>query len=246
MRDRYYIVLIFFFVYFNGKAQYPFEKEKGIKYIEYKNWENIEFSKDSFPLKKEIVIPDFGLNKKQLKIECIAKFSQNDSLDSTILKIYFDDKLVKKININVNPIFEPLSIYMQDVNGDKLQDLKLIFPNYGCGNYNYYCQVVYLFQNKENKFNEIIFTDLYEDFENRIERDFNKDGNFEIITQTFKNYGKHNYWLFNIYNFYKGKLLNVNYLKNYPIMIPLDSYIISKRIPRVKMKEFEIKSPVKQ
>ena len=88
-----------------------------------------------------------------------------------------------------------------------------------------------------------MFTDIFEEFENKPERDFNHDGQYEIITQTFQHHGKHNYWVFNLYDYKNGKLLNVNSLADYPIMVPLDSYNISKKIPRKTMKKYSIKTP---
>ncbi len=236
---------MFFFVSLVTKAQYPFEKIKSIKFKEYKGWKTIENPKDSLPMLREILISEFDTKKTILKIEQTFAFSLTDSIEYSILKVYRNNRMVNRFEINTQSISEPLPIYVEDINGDGLKDLKIIFPNYGCGNYNVYCQTAILFQNKDQTFKEFIYTDMYENFENRLERDFNNDGKYEIITQSFQNFGKHNYWLFNIYNYTKGKFVNVNYLADYPIMIPLNSHNVTTKISKKKRKEFEIKSPLK-
>lgn len=142
---------------------------------------------------------------------------------------------------------EPQTAYVADYNGDSLNDIKIIIPGNGCcGAYNFYLRVIYLFQKKDGTFIKISFTDLMMLYKPRIERDIDSDGNFEIITQTFQHYGKHNYWLFNIYNFDGEKLVNVNSKHNYPIAIQLlykDNYQPTKRISSEKLKKLESKLP---
>ena len=57
------------------------------------------------------------------------------------------------------------------------------------------------------------------EYKNKLERDFDGDGNYEIIVQSFQSYGYHNYFLFNLYNYKDGQLVNVNNKTNYPIMV---------------------------
>ena len=225
------------------RAQYPFEKNKEIKIKEFKNWKTSVNPKDSLPMMREILISKFDSKNSTLKIEQILAIKSSDSTEYSILKIYRNNQIINQFKVNTRSISEPLQVYVEDINGDNLSDLKIIFPNYGSGNYNVYCQTVFLFQNKNQTFKEIIYTDMFENFVNRPERDFNNDGKYEILMQSFQNYGKHNYWLFNIYNYSKGKLVNVNYLANYPIMIPLNSYKVTKNISRKVMKKFEVKTP---
>ena len=125
-------------------------------------------------------------------------------------------------------------------------DIKLFVPNYGCGGYNFYVRVIYLLQKPDGNFNKISFTDLFMDFKNRLERDFDGDGFYEVITQTFQNYQNHNYWLFDLYDFKNDSLVNVNYKDNYPIMIQLlnrENYEVTSKISREKMKDFTRKLP---
>jgi hypothetical protein len=236
-------LVFFLFLSLVTRAQYPFEKHKEIEYLEVKKWITTGINKDSLAMKREILIPGFQNKNAALRIQQTISYTLPDSTEYSIVKIYRKDQLVKQFEVQTLSINDPLPVFVGDIDGNGLNDLKIIFPNYGCGNYNVYCQTAFVFQNKDLSFTEFVYTDMFENFENRPERDFNNDGNYEIITQSFQNYAKHNYWLFNIYNYSKGKLVNVNHLANYPIMIPLDSYTVSKKIPREKMKQFEIKIP---
>lgn len=236
--------LIFFLIgTSNAFAQYPFEKYKALPYKTYNDWETTLNPKDSLPMLRTIHLADFDAIKSTFKIVQELKLTEPDSIEYSELTLFKNGEKLEEFVVDTRTISNPLPVLVADVNGDGLNDIKIIFPNYGCGAFNYYCETVYLFQKKDGNFKAIIYTDLFEEFENRPERDLNNDGNFEIITQTFQNFGKHNYWLFNLYNYKDGQLKNVNSIANYPIMIPLNSFEISKKISRKTMKRYAIKSP---
>ena len=240
MKKEYLILIILLFSTLIVRAQYSFEKYPAIKFKEYKRWK----TEDSIETKKFISRINSVSKFYNKSSSLTLKLTVFDSLEYTELKIYRNNKEIQKfIEKRMSTISEPSSVYVEDINGDGLKDLKFLIPNYGCGNYNYYCDVFYLFQNKNGTFLKISYSDIFIEYINRLERDFNNDGKYEIITQTFENYKKHNYWSFNIYNLINGKFINVNYLINYPIMVPLDSYKITKKISREKMKKFQRKSP---
>jgi hypothetical protein len=82
--------------------------------------------------------------------------------------------------------------------------------------------------------------------ENRQERDFDGDGNFEIITMNLIGHEDHSFWLFNIFNYLNGGLVNVNAKDNYPIMIQFlnrENYDVTNKISRDKMKTFALTLP---
>ena len=223
----------------NAIGQYSFESMKHLKVKEYNRWKfNIQNERLSDYL---IKVPNFFKNGVFLKFEIVSP----DMEDRSVIKVFKKNKLIQtfKENYRIGTLRRPQAVFEEDVNGDGLNDLKIIIPNYGCGGYNYYLQVIYLFQNKNGTFTKASFLDLMVEFENRIERDFDNDGNFEIVTQTFQSYGAHNYWLFNLYNFNGEGLVNVNQKANYPIMVPLDRFKITKKISRSKMKRFKKQLP---
>lgn len=225
------------------KGQYPFETHSSIVCKEWKNWITYDSLDKEHKLIHLLTIPNF-FDKKEFTI----KLTLFDTLHYSIIGIYRNNIEIQEL-IEPNPfwgITNPLSVYEADFNSDSLQDVKLLIPSYGNGGYNYYARVIYLLQKPDGGLSKISFTDLFMNFQNRIERDFDGDGLFEVITQTFQNYEKHNYWLFNLYNFKNDSLVNVNSKGNYPIMIQLlfrNNYEITNNISRERMKQFAKKLP---
>ncbi len=225
-------------------GQYPYEKYPAIKYKEYSNWKTYDRVEKEHKLHYTLTIPGFYSNSDSITVQ----FTISDSLGYSTIRIYKNKKQIHRFKEfdAFYGLTEPLSIFVADYNNDGLMDIKFLVPSHGCGAYNYYTRVIYLLQNADNNFKKVSYTDLFIDFENRLERDFDGDGNYEVITQTFKNYKQHNYWLFNLYNFADDNLVNVNYKDNYPIMIQLlyrDNFEVTNKISRDKMKDFSMILP---
>lgn len=234
-------------------AQYPFEKKPAIKYIEYKKWKLL--NKTDSTADYSMTIPRFFANKNPLRFTIVPLVGKG----AYVITVYNNNKLVQtfkessamgtdreaSIGGYLGP--EPQAAFLEDVNGDGLNDLKVLIPNNACcGAYNYYLQVVYLFQKKDGTFSKVSFSDLMMDYAHRPERDIDGDGKYEIITQTFQSYGDHNYWLFNLYNVSGTGLVNVNQKGNYPIMVQLlwkNNYKVTDKIPAAKVKALSRKLP---
>lgn len=245
---------IFIVTFLTGKTfgQYPFEKFPAIKYKEIKDWKIYDKSEKEKKVHYTVTIPGFYKNYDTVTIQ-ITELTDNDSV--SFIRVYRNKNQVQKIiepfgiggGVSYLIAPEPQAIYSEDINGDSLEDLKIIIPGNGCcGAYNFYLQVIYLFQRTDGTFTQISFSDLMMDYTLRPERDFDGDGNYEIITQTFQNFNGHNYWLFNLYNFKGDSLINVNYKDNYPIMTQLlyrDNFEITDKITKEKMKTLEKKLP---
>lgn len=238
---------------FSAYGQYPFEKFPGVKATEVETW-RID---DECQTAKEVVytasIPHFFHTKEAASVKLICR---SDTSDTSYIRIYRGRQQIQSFTepysfgsgYECNRIVPNLpSMFAEDVNGDGLKDLKILIPgNAGCGAFNYYLQVIYLFQNRNGTFTKVSFSDLMMFYQNHIERDIDGDGNYEIITQTFQNVGKHNYWVFNLYDFTGKGLVNVNRKAHYPIMIQLlyrENYKGTDKIPRSIMKQYERKLP---
>jgi hypothetical protein len=155
-----------------------------------------------------------------------------------------------KTNLKSKKYFEQIpaqgtdGFYIADFNGDGKKDFKIVCFYMGSGLASMNVRVIYFFQKENNEFTKISFDDKMDG--NRIERDLNGDGNFEIIIMTLQEHKKHNYWLFNVYNFVNNKLICVNNKTNYPIMIQYlfrDNYKVTTKITRNDMQKYEIKKP---
>lgn len=227
-------------------AQYPFESMPRIHYMRYSHWKILDTTdKRSAFL---INVPKFFSHKTDLKV-LVASYP--GGADSSVITLFKGNEQFLSF---VDPYFigsilgpTPQAVFIEDVNGDGLKDIKILIDgNACCGAYNYYQRVVYLFQKPNGGFTKIAFTDLSMEYKNRLERDFDGDGNYEIIVQSFQSYGDHNYFLFNLYNYKNGQVVNVNNKANYPIMVQLlwrENYAITNKISRKQMKQFSKKLP---
>ncbi len=221
------------------KAQFPFEKYPAISYKNFNDWKLYDRSEKEKKFHHTLTIPDFYADHDTLIIQ-LTSFTNN--WDSSYIRIFRNTKQIQKfferMGFSPSNISEPVRV--ADINGDGLSDLKLIVSYNGTGLASMNVRVIYLFQKKGGEFTKTSFDDMMDE-EERIERDFNGDNNFEIITMDLKNYHSHNYWRFNLYNFINNKLVNVNVPYDYPIMIQFlkrDNYEITTKIDRNKMKEF--------
>lgn len=225
------VVLIPIFVF----GQYPFEKFRAPKYrsLEFKMQENnnkLEYSSE---------INSFFSDNSDLQI--IINGS-TENLKETYIQI--------KTNKKCKKYFEEIpaqgtdGLYFSDFNDDGLNDIKIVCLYMGSGLASLNVRIIYFFQNKNKEFTKISFDDKMEG--NRIERDIDGDGNFEIITMTLQEYKNHNYWLFNAYNYKNNKLVCVNEKVDYPIMVQYlyrENYRITNKITRHDMKKYQLLKP---
>ena len=136
------------------------------------------------------------------------------------LMLYKGKQFIQRLNLKkgFNPMDFSEPMRVADINGDSLNDLKLVTWYHGCGLASMNVNVLYLFQQPGNKFAKVEFLDKT-DPDNTSERDMDGDGNYEIITMDLKSYKTHNYWVFNIYNFKNNELVNGNEKFDYPVMV---------------------------
>lgn len=237
------LLILFFLISFTSHGQYPFEKYPSIKYKLYRNWKTSLRNDKEEKVEFTLSIPGFFDKKDSLTILLTSFTNKWDSSYITLLRNgkqlqrFFEPMFFNELNI-----LEPLRL--ADINGDKLQDLKLIFPYMGNGTASLIMRVIYLFQGKSERFIKISYLDKTDG--NWPERDFNNDGNYEIVTMSLANYQNHSYWVFNLFNFKNNDLVNSNDKYNYPILIQYlrrDNYKITDKISRLKMKEFGQQKP---
>ena len=197
-----------------AQEQYLFEKYPEIKYAGHKDWRIYrKADRTHFTL----TIPDFFSNTDTLTIQ-LTSFDIN--WDSSYIRIFRNSDQIQKI-------FEPMfftdmnvpydSIRAMDVDGNGLTDIKLLVPYMGNGLASLNQRVIYLFQRTDGLFHKVSYLDKMA--AHIIERDFDGDNTFEILTMTLKGHELHNYWTYNIYHFINGDLINQNDRFGYPIMI---------------------------
>ncbi len=235
-------LIIFFIIMIYGfaNAQYPFEKYPAIKYKKKTNW--VEYNKEDTEGKthRTITIPRFYKDNESLTFQITSFVKKENSL----IRIY-------KKNKHLQTIFEPFNfrylidtLYISDINGDSLTDVKICCWYGGCGIASLNERVVYLFQQPDNTFKKVSYIDMSPC--ERLERDMDGDGNYEIITMDLIYHNSHSYWCFNLFNFKDNQFINVNNKADYPIMIQYlfrENYKITNKISKEKVKTFAIELP---
>ncbi|RZK11175.1 MAG: hypothetical protein EOO46_07675 [Flavobacterium sp.] len=227
------VLRITFFLFINAfyaNAQYDFEKYPSIEYKDY-DWETV---KSDDGVTHKVIVPDFYINSESLILK--INYYTEEAKDSEI----YISGIKYKEDIPYTPIGLS-SLRIADVNGDGLKDIKIISYYMGNGLASLNVKVIYFFQQANGGFIKIAYEDKMGD--NRLERDFDGDGNFEIITMKIQGHKNHNYWLFNIYNFVNGKIENVNSKENYPIMVQIlnrETFKITSKLSRQEMKQYQV------
>jgi hypothetical protein len=235
----------------SARAQYPFEKYKAIKYKRVKF--RVKYNKDSSIVYYSAKLPGISKSKSKFSLLIKGKNEPFSYINSIIIKK--DGKIFQKINDEGLSILGLGAIYIADINGDSLPDIKISVDNLGNGIASCFRERIYLFQKPGGKFSKISYSDDDFSFKNEPEvnygslnyfpeRDFNNDGNYEIITCRLIKFKEHNYWTFDIYK--NCDLVCVDDKYNYPIMIQYlnrENYEITKKISIRKMKTFKLLKP---
>lgn len=236
-------IFVLTFLTWTAKGQFPFEKYPAIKYKSYNDWKTYDKTEKEKSVHSTLTIPKFYDNGDTLTIQ-LTSFTDH-WWDNSIIRVFRNKTETQKIfeNIAFNPVGLD-TLRVADINGDGLQDIKIISAYMGNGTAALNVKVIYLFQKPDQNFAKISFADKMSN--NRPEQDFDSDGNYEIITMDLVGHEKHSYWVFNIFNYNNGGLVNSNIKDNYPIMVQFlyrDNYEITNRISRDKMKAFALTLP---
>ena len=224
--------------------QYPFEKYKAIKYKSYNDWKTVDIKNSENKVQNTITIPGVFDNNDSLTIQLTSY--QDHWWTNSVIQLSRNNNLIQKIDEDI--AFEPVdidSIWVADINGDGLQDIKLVISYLENGPAAMDADVIYLFQRPDHKFIKISYSDKMDG--NRPERDFAGDGSFEIITMNIIELENKNYLLFNLYKYKNEKLVNVNSKYNYPEMMQYfyrDNFEIPKKISRQTVKGLALTLPV--
>jgi hypothetical protein len=233
-----------------GYGQYPFEKYPAVKYKRMKF--RISYSKDSLKVYYTLNIPRLKHDRSKYSIMMTAK--NQYFRETSTLYIKKNDKIFQKLSFNGDSL--PMSglnyLYIADINGDSLPDIKFSFNMYGNGISGLVRTRIYLFKKSNGSFNKISYKDMSFNTEDEglinyfPERNFDLDGHFKIMTCYLNTYKAHNYWIFDVYEYKDGNLVCVDDKYNYPIMIQYlyrPNYKITKRISTAKMKTFKKLKP---
>jgi hypothetical protein len=228
----------------NCKAQYPYEQYPALKWNRVGGWKEYNRLEREGKIHWTQSLPGFYDNGDSLTIQVSTVMKKNEH---SLIRIFRNKKqqqlLSEKHAIAANFGYLADSLYYADVNGDSLTDLKLFAWYGGNGIASMNMRVIYLFQQPDHSFVKVSYLDK----DPSPERDFNNDGNYEIITMTLNSHDTHSYWTFNLYNFKDNTFQSVNALYDYPIMIQFlyrPNYKITNKLTREQMRKYAEKKPI--
>ncbi len=227
----------------SANAQFPFEKYTSVKYTSFNNWNIYDKAEKEKKIHSTLTIPTFFDNGDTLTVQ-LTSFTDH-WWNNSIIRIFRNKTEIQKIAEDMG--FSPIgldTLRVADINGDNLRDIKITVAYLGNGIAAMNARIIYLFQQADHSFKKTSFTDKINN--NRKERDFDGDGNFEIITMNLSSHENHSYWLFKLYHYSNGGLVSVNQQYDYPIMIQFlkrKNYEITNKISKEKMKTFALSLP---
>lgn len=135
-------------IFTSSFAQYPFESKPGIHYMRYSHWKILDTTdKRSAFL---INVPKFFYHNIDLKV-LVASYP--GGADSSVITLFKGNEQFLSF---VDPYFigsvvgpAPQAVFIEDVNGNGLKDIKILIDgNACCGAYNYYQRLCTYFKNQ--------------------------------------------------------------------------------------------------
>ncbi len=211
--NRITLLLLLLCTGINAQAQYPFERYPAPRYRHYKYWIQRTRPEDDH-LTYDLLIPGF-FGKEHLTLS----YRMPDDTFGDTLVLLRGKKVIQKIPADLGQILHNLKkpVRVADINGDGLQDIKIMVNGTGCGLAAEYSRITYLFQQPDHRFVMVSYMDMM--YDHRPERDLDGDGNFEIITMDLKAHHEHNYWTFDVFTYRNNKFSNLDKSFDYPIMV---------------------------
>jgi hypothetical protein len=225
-----FLCVILLFVSAKCFAQYPFEKFPKLKY------DSVLFKRIAVTEKNNVFIANY----KDYKIELL----ELPLKDSTNLLIYRNSKLIQKIksDIFLYPYLDEM-LYVADIDGNGLIDFKFTSGNVGAsGLASSRVFKFYLFNKGNNRFLPIVLGDFF----SYKERQLLPGKSYVIVGQSLAEYKGHNYWLFDLYIYKNGKIVNVNKQYGYPIAVPYlfdEVFKPTNKIPKKELERLSLKVP---
>lgn len=200
-------------------AQYPFDSLPKPEWSLHHAWKTIE-QKAGDKVHETITIPGFYDDRTSLTLQFTLE-GVDSAQPVNILRIYKGDKVIQSFrndNVNYYPGYtSSFPVRVGDITGDGKLDLKIIY-DYHSNGLGLSHRPIYLLQQEDGRFIKYSF---YNSFVKRLdlERDFDGDGKFEILSVNLVDYKSHSYWQFDVLKAENGKLINQNKMYGYPLYV---------------------------
>jgi hypothetical protein len=227
-----YIFFILVLLTLKGYAQYPFEK------FPVKKYDSVAF---------KLVGEDFDTTSvdyahyKNYTIKLVR--DKSAQLGGKIL-LYYKGKLIKTADGHFGMIRSAdFPLYIEDVNGDGIPDFVFkTFNSAGTGLAGAHIYNTWFIKKSNNDFQTIQFQSFYDKPERQYK--FDGKGNYITIGQSLTFYKRHSYWIFDLYQYKNGKLINVSEEYNYPVAVPYldkETYTPTNKIPKKQLERLSLK-----
>jgi hypothetical protein len=215
-------------------GQYPFEKYPARKIVSVP-FKAFHFVHDS----TNIAIARY----RNYKIEALG----NPLKNGNNILLYYKNNIIKetrgvfRLDNGVASDLSPLFIYHQK---DRLVFIIKYYNMDGSGLAGSHVGKVYLVDRGRNNFSATSFGDFWD----KPDRQYalKSDENYAIIGKSYVVYKDHSYWVFDLYNFDDGKLINVSNKYGYPIAVPYlykETFKSTNKISRKELHKLSLKLP---
>lgn len=200
-------------------AQYPFDSLPKPAWSLHNQWKTIEPKNDN-KLHETITIPKFYNDSISLTLQ-FTMDNTNPEKAVNILRVYKGSKVIQSFRNEIIDYYPGYTstypIRVGDITADGKNDIKIIY-DYHSNGLGLSHRPIYLIQQEDGRFVKYSF---YNSFVKRLdlERDFDRDGKFEIISVNLFYYNSHSYWQFEIMKAEDGKLTLENEKYDYPIYV---------------------------
>ena len=218
-------------------AQYPFERYPAVQYQSSGEWQ-LAKSVASPPKVDATATVRAGAQFYQLRV--FNERIPSDTFYVALTRGSDTKQFLEPWYLLPESLLQP--VRAGDINGDGLTDLKLVINAIGGGGVRGLVRLVYLFGQPGGGFAKVSFLS----FHDGPERDFDGDGNHEIVVRELVSYRGHSYWSFNVFRYTGGQLVNVSPQYGYPILIQFlnkPNYQVATQITPREAQQFLLKQP---
>ncbi len=222
---------------FRAAAQYPFERYPAVRYQASGPWQ-LAKSAATPPRAAATATVQAGATSYRLRV-----FNERSPSDTFYVALSTDGitrQFLEPWYLLPESLVQP--VRAADINGDGLTDLKLVINAVGGGGVRGLVRLVYLFGQPGGGFAKVSFLS----FHDGPERDFDGDGNCEMVVRELVSYRGHSYWSFNVFHYAGGRLVNVSPKYGYPVLIQFlnkPNYQVTTHITPREAQRFLLKQP---
>jgi hypothetical protein len=222
---------------FQATAQYPFERYPAVRYQSGGQW---QLAKSTAAPPKAHATATLRAGTQSYRLRVFNDRIPSDTFYVALATGGVTRQFLEPWYLLPESLTQP--VRAADINGDGLADLKLVINAVGGGGVQGLVRLVYLFGQPGGGFAKVSFLS----FHDGPERDFDGDGNCEMVVRELVSYRGHSYWSFNVFHYAGGQLVNVSPRFGYPILIQFlnkPNYQVTTRITPREARQFLLRQP---